>query len=108
MRERLESIFERGSELFGRHLESAGKWQEAASLYQQAMEKSPLSEVFYQRLMICLQKQNRTNEALKVYSNCCHVLRAVLDAEPSSATEKLHRSLRAGINQNPPSSQPPV
>jgi len=108
MRERLESRFERGIELFGGHLESAGKWQEAASLYQQAMEKSPLSEVFYQRLMICLQKQNRTTEALKVYSNCCHVLRAVLDAEPSSATEKLHRSLRAGIDQNPPSSQPPV
>lgn len=108
MRERLESRFERGIELFGRHLESAGKWQEAASLYQQAMEKSPVSEVFYQRLMICLQKQNRTNEALKVYSNCCQVLRAVFDTEPSSATEKLHRSLRAGVDKNQPSSQPPA
>jgi DNA-binding SARP family transcriptional activator len=94
MRERLQSRFERGVELFGKQLESTGKWQEAAGLYQQAMEKSPVSEVFYQRLMICLQKQNRTTEALKVYNNCCQVLRAVLDAEPSSATEKLHRSLR--------------
>jgi LuxR family maltose regulon positive regulatory protein len=108
MRERLESRFERGIELFGRHLESAGKWQEAAGLYQQAMEKSPLSEVFYQRLMICRQKQNRTTEALKIYSNCCQVLRAVLDAEPSSATEKLHRSLRAGVDKNQPLSPPPA
>jgi len=106
MRERLESRFERGIELFGSYLESAGKWQDAAGLYQQAMEKSPLSEVFYQRLMICLQKQNRTTEALKVYSNCCQVLRAVLDAEPSSATEKLHRSLRAGVDRTAPPSPP--
>ncbi|MBU0966303.1 MAG: hypothetical protein KKA54_07980 [Proteobacteria bacterium] len=107
MRDRLESRFERGIELFGKQLEAAGKWQEAAGLYQQAMEKSPLSEVFYQRLMICLQKQNRTTEALKVYSNCCQVLRAVLDAEPSSVTTKLHHSMRAGVDKGPPSSQPP-
>ncbi|MEW6520624.1 MAG: BTAD domain-containing putative transcriptional regulator [Thermodesulfobacteriota bacterium] len=107
MRERLQSRFERGIELFGRQLETAGKWQEAAGLYQQAMEKSPLSEVFYQRLMICLQKQNRTTEALKVYSNCCQVLRAVLDTEPSSATTRLHRSLRAGIDQSPPAPPSP-
>lgn len=107
MRERLESRFERGIELFGGQLESAGKWQEAARLYQQAMEKSPLSEVFYQRLMICLQKQNRITEALKVYTSCCQVLRAVLDAEPSSVTTKLHHSLRAEIDQGPPLSQSP-
>ncbi len=71
------------------------------------MEKSPLSEVFYQRLMICLQKQNRITEALKVYTNCCQVLRAVLDAEPSSVTTKLHHSLRAGVDKSPPSSQSP-
>ena len=108
MRERLQSRFERAIELFGTHLESAGKWQEAAGLYQQAMEKSPFSEIFYQRLMICLQNQDRTTEALKVYTHCCQVLRAVLDAEPSSAIQKLHRSLRAGADNNQPASRLPV
>ena len=107
MREKLQSRFERGIELFGLQLESAGKWHEAAGLYQQGMEQSPLSEVFYQRLMVCLQKQNRINEALKVYSNCCQVLRAMLDAEPSPVTIKLHHSLRRGIDRNLPTSRSP-
>ena len=96
MRKKLQNRFARGIEFFGMHLETAGQWQEAAGLYRQAVEKSPFSEIFYQRLMFCLHRLQRTAEALDVYADCCQMLHNSLDRRPSPATEMIYRALRGG------------
>ena len=98
MRKKLQSRFARGIELFGMHLETAGQWQEAVGLYRQAVEKSPFSEIFYQRLMFCLDRLHRRAEALDVYADCCQMLHNSLGRAPSAATETIYRALRGGAD----------
>jgi ATP/maltotriose-dependent transcriptional regulator MalT/DNA-binding SARP family transcriptional activator len=98
MRKRLQSRFARGIEFFGSHLETTGQWQEAVGLYRQAVEKSPLSEIFYQRLMVCLDRMQQRTEALQVYADCCQMLRNGLDSAPSAATEAIYRALRVRMD----------
>jgi DNA-binding SARP family transcriptional activator len=58
----------------------------------------PLVEEYYQRLMICHQRQGQRAEAVSVYQRCREVLQASLGIAPSPETEAMRRSVTASSN----------
>lgn len=92
-RDRLKSKFLRQLGDLCHRLEEAEEWNQAIDCYNKALEVDPLSEAFYQRLMLCHQQQGRRAEALAVYQRCHKTLGAVLGLPPSVETEAIRRSL---------------
>lgn len=92
-RERLRSKFLRLVLRQGLYLEESSQWQKAAETFQQGLEIDELAEEFYQRLMVCHQKQGQKAEAIRVYDACRAVLSTTLGIAPSQQTEALYASL---------------
>lgn len=93
LRERLRSKFHRHLERMARQYEDANQWEKAVNSYRKGLEIDPLAEVFYQRLMLCYQRQGRRVEALSVYQRCHTVFAALLGIAPSSHLEAARRTL---------------
>jgi two-component SAPR family response regulator len=94
LRERLRSKFQRCLSALGRHWEGAGQWEKAAQCYQKGLEVDDLAEELYRRLMSCLLRLGRGDEALAAYQRCRKTLSTVLGVGPSPETEAVIRSLR--------------
>jgi DNA-binding SARP family transcriptional activator len=86
-REHLRNKFLRNIEMIGQLYEQAGDFNNAIKFYQKGIDVDNLTEKFYQRLMVCYQRQGRKAEALSVYNRCCKILSAQLSIEPSPETE---------------------
>lgn len=93
LRERLRSKFHRHLERMARQYEDANQWEKAVNSYRKGLEIDPLAEVFYQRLMLCYQRQGRCVEALSVYQRCHTVFAAMLGIAPSAHLEATRRTL---------------
>ncbi len=90
-RERLRSKFLRVIIKLGTYREQARQWESAAELFQKGLEIDPLTEEFYQHLMVCYQQLGRRSEALAVYNRCKSLLSATLGIAPSPQTENLYQ-----------------
>jgi DNA-binding SARP family transcriptional activator len=94
-RERLRSKFQRCLGTLARHWERAGQWEKAAHCYQKGLEVDDLAEETYRRLMTCLHRMGRLDEAVAAYQRCRKMLSAVLGVDPSLETEAVFRSIRS-------------
>jgi len=92
--ERMRSKFLRAVGFLGRFLEKEGRWAEAVASYRRGLEVDDLAEVFYQRLMICHQRNGQVAEALAVYNRCSKTLSAALGVAPSADTEAIANRIR--------------
>jgi ATP/maltotriose-dependent transcriptional regulator MalT/DNA-binding SARP family transcriptional activator len=92
--ERMRSKFLRAVGFLGRFLEGEGRWAEAVACYRRGLEVDDLAEEFYQRLMICHQRNGQVAEALAVYNRCSKTLSAVLGVAPSADTEAIADRIR--------------
>jgi LuxR family transcriptional regulator, maltose regulon positive regulatory protein len=93
-RERLRNKFLRQLAALGRHWEQAGDGLQAIRCYQQGIEIDPLSEAYYQQLMLAYRDAGRPEDALGVYQRCRANLSAALGVTPSAKTESLLESIK--------------
>ncbi len=77
----------------GRYWETRRQWEKAAACYQQGLNKDPLAENLYGRLMNCLHQLGRTSEALKVYESSKKILSQTLGRSPSREIEAIYEAL---------------
>jgi DNA-binding SARP family transcriptional activator len=92
--ERMRSKFLRAVGFLGRFLEGEGRWAEAVACYRRGLEVDNLAEEFYQRLMVCHQRNGQVAEAIAVYNRCSKTLSAVLGVAPSADTEAIADRIR--------------
>ncbi len=92
-RERLRLRFIGCIESLGNRLEREKAFKQAIEIYRKGLEADELSEVCYQRIMICYLRMGRRAEALSTYHTCKKTL-AVYGIELSSETDALYRRLR--------------
>lgn len=72
----------------------AEAWPEGVELARRILEREPWLEEVWRMLMTCLEQVGRRSEALRAYQECVRVLRAELDADPTSETRALYETLR--------------
>lgn len=77
----------------GSYCEEQKQWDKAIEWYRQGIETDGLAEEFYQRLMLCYQKQGKTTEAVKIYHSCRSMLSDNFDIVPSSKTAEIYKSI---------------
>jgi DNA-binding SARP family transcriptional activator len=53
-----------------------------------------LEEYFYQRLMLCYDRQGRYSKAIRVYERCRDALMKDLNVPPAKNTEYIYRKIR--------------
>lgn len=94
LRERLRSKLLRHLVDSGRVWEELGEWEQAIRLYRKGLEIDPLTEVLYQRLIICLRENGQPGDALAVFHRCQDVLARHFQITPSPATAALYASLK--------------
>jgi DNA-binding SARP family transcriptional activator len=73
--------------------ERQGALRKAIAAYKKAIQKDPLLEEFYQRLMVLYSQQKKRNEAMKVYEDCKKALWDGLDTEPDKVTIALYKKI---------------
>ena len=95
LRERLRSKLMRHILDAGLVWEQFNEWEQAARLYHKGLEVDPLTEEFYQRLMLCFKATGRRSDALAVYHRCQDILYRHFQIQPSEATLKLYASIKA-------------
>ena len=93
LRERLRSKLLRHILDVGQIWERAGDWQAATRVYRKGLEIDPLTESFYQRLMICFRESGQIAEALAIFHQCKKVLDEYFQVAPSGKTLDLSTSL---------------
>ena len=94
MGERMRSKFLRAVGFLGHHRERKGKWAEAIACYRKGVEVDELAEEFYQRLMICHQRNGQVAEAMAAYNRCRQALSSLLGITPSEETEAILKRIR--------------
>jgi DNA-binding SARP family transcriptional activator len=94
MRERLRSKLLRHILDHGRIWERLGEWERAIRFYRKGLEIDPLTEMLYQRLIICYCELGHRGDALAMYHRCEDILTRQFQIEPSSATRALYTSLK--------------
>ena len=93
-RERVQAKFIRQMGALGYRLQALGDLAAAALVYERVIERQPLAEEIYRRLISCLISLNRPAEAYEVYRRCRHQLSIVLGIRPVPQTEALVADLR--------------
>ena len=101
LRERLRGKFLRCVREAGHSREAAGEWDAALSCYRKGMEADDLHEEFHRRIMLCLHRLGRRNEAEAAYQRCRRTLRASLNVPPSPETEAVLKSIREAGGKTP-------
>ena len=94
LRERLRSKLLRHILDSGQVWERLGQWEQAIRVYRKGLEIDPLTEVLYQRLMVCLRETGQRADALAMFNRCRDILARQFGIEPSSATFALYSSLK--------------
>ncbi len=89
-RERLRAKFLDSISCCARYLEKAGQNEQAIEYLEKGLERDNTYEEFYQQLMSCYHKLNRTAAAREAYRRCRTVLSATLGVEPSEKTEEIY------------------
>jgi DNA-binding SARP family transcriptional activator len=74
LRDRLRRRFLGVVERLGECWERAGHPERAVECYWRCLEAEELAEELYRRLMLCLNRVDRTGEAVRVYSRCIRAL----------------------------------
>ncbi len=92
-RERFSHRFQNLITQLGDDWAADGQWEHAIACYRQGLDKEPLTETFYQRLMVCHANQGQHSEALKVYDRCKKMLSQVSDRAPSQSTQTVYKTL---------------
>ena len=93
---RLKTKFERLVAALSLHLENRGRFADAIDLCLQALERDPLNELVYRRVMCCYLKSGEFASVLRIYARCREALAHGLATPPSAETEHIyHESLRA-------------
>jgi ATP/maltotriose-dependent transcriptional regulator MalT len=77
-----------------RAYESTGSWTKAIRHYQTVLERDPLLEEAYRRIMRLYADKGKRNKALQVYELCRKNLRNILDVEPEDLTTSLYRNIK--------------
>ncbi|MGA7181386.1 MAG: BTAD domain-containing putative transcriptional regulator [Thiobacillaceae bacterium] len=95
-RDRLRSRFLRLVAAHGNALERLGQWNQAADVYRRALEREPLAENIYQRLMFCHLEQGENAQALETFRRCRDMLSIVLGIAPGPQTLALAARARGG------------
>ena len=95
LRERLRSKLLRHLLDAGQVWERAGEWDRSIRFYQRALEIEPLTELLYQRLMICYRETDRIADALTTFRRCQTVLANQFQIAPSKPTRDLYLSLKS-------------
>lgn len=75
------------------YLEEHSLIDDAIDLYRAGVEREPLAEALYCRLMLSLKQAGRTTEAIEIYQRCFALLRAELHREPSARTKEVYAAL---------------
>jgi LuxR family maltose regulon positive regulatory protein len=73
--------------------EKQGALKKAIFFYKRAVQKDPLLEESYQKLMVLYSQQKKRNEALKVYEECKKALWDGLEAEPDQLTVAIYKRI---------------
>jgi DNA-binding SARP family transcriptional activator len=76
-------------------MRAAANWDRAAWLLESALEREESSEIIHRALIEVWIERGYDGEALRAFDRCRAALRAHLRAEPSEATVRLVRGLRA-------------
>ncbi len=92
-RERLHTRLQRTLVRVGQYLERRDEAGVAADCCERLLEKEPLAEDPYRRLMLCYRKMGHTAEALSIYERCREQLATGLGVSPSPEMEALWREL---------------
>jgi DNA-binding SARP family transcriptional activator len=87
---RLEIKFERLVAALCRHLEEGKRYADAIDLCRMALERDPLNETLYRRLMSCNLKAGELAEVVRIYRRCWEALSKGLAAQPSEQTQRLY------------------
>ena len=95
LRERLRSKLLRHILDVGRVWERLGDWEQAERYYHKGLEVDPLTEVLYQRMMVCFRESGREADAMAVYYRCRDMLNQQFNIQPSATTRALYASLQA-------------
>jgi DNA-binding SARP family transcriptional activator len=77
----------------GRYWETNHQWEKAISCYQKGLDRDPLAENLYGRLMNCHDRLGQTSEALKVYERSKKILHSSLGRSPSREIETMYEAL---------------
>lgn len=77
----------------GLHSEQQGEPEKAVGYFEAGLNIDPLTEEFYQHLMICYRKLDRTAAAVKAYHRCSEILFKHLGIKPSARTSAIYSSL---------------
>jgi len=93
-RERLRSKLLRHILDAGQVWETMKEWDIAIRFYQKGLEVDPLTEQFYQRLMISYRETGQLADASSTFHRCHQVLADHLQIPPSRQTQELYASLR--------------
>ena len=93
---RLKTKFERLVAALSKHLESRRRFADAVDLCLQALERDPLNELIYRRLMSCYLKVGELASVLRTYMRCREALANEFSSPPSIETENIYlESVRA-------------
>ena len=88
---RLMTKFERLVAALSRHLENRGRFGDAVDLCLQALERDPLNELIYRRLMSCYLKAGEFASVLRTYKRCRDALANEFSSPPSVETQNIYR-----------------
>lgn len=93
---RLKTKFERLVASLSKHLETRERFTDAVDLCLQALERDPLNELIYRRLMSCYLKAGELASVLRTYMRCREALANEFSSPPSIETESIYlESMRA-------------
>jgi len=93
---RLKTKFERLIAALSRYLESRQRFSDAADLCLEALERDPLNELVYRRLMSCYLNLGEFASVCRTYMRCRGALANDLRSPPSLETERIYlESVRA-------------
>ncbi|HKN77757.1 MAG TPA: BTAD domain-containing putative transcriptional regulator [Lysobacter sp.] len=95
-RERLRGRFIHALARHAESLERDGNDAGAIAAYLRGIDADPAIESFYQGLMRCYDRMGRRSEAIAAYQRLRQILSITLGLQPSAASERLFRELRAG------------
>ncbi|RUM93955.1 MAG: hypothetical protein DSZ28_05715 [Thiothrix sp.] len=93
-RERLRNIFLQAISQTGAYYESTQQWRQAIDAYEDGLKVENLTEIFYQRIIVCYQQIDLPAEALRVYYRCRNILEEEFDIQPSTKTKMLAQQIK--------------
>ena len=100
-RERLAGLYLRTLERLADALETQGDEPGAIQVAQRLLQRDPLQEETYQRLMRLHARRHDPAAVIRAFEACATALRRELGIEPSEATQALFRQLTQSLPTSP-------